>query len=165
VLSPGLRVAYAVAPPLVAGGMALLKQAADLHTSTLTQRAVLRLVTTPGFLDDHLARVVPVYEARARALTAALEEHVGDAVRFVRPDGGMFVWCDLLDDVDTDALLHAAVERGVAFVPGSAFAIGSDLSRSLRLSFATVTPSEIDEGIRRLDAALPATDRRQRAQV
>ena len=84
---------------------------------------------------------------------------------FDAPDGGMFVWCDLTVDVDTSALLHDAVERGVAFVPGRAFSVARDLSRSMRLSFATASPAEIHEGIRRLDATMPARSGRHRARV
>ena len=79
---------------------------------------------------------------------------VPERLRFAEPDGGMFLWCAA--DVETDALLPLAVDRGVAFVPGTAFAVGTDHRRSLRLSFATASPDELDEAVRRLAAALDA---------
>jgi 2-aminoadipate transaminase len=156
VLAPGLRVAYAVAPPAVADDLTLLKQAVDLHTSTPLQRAVLRLVTEPGFLEGHLAAIRPLYEARADALFEALDAELPGRVLATRPDGGMFVWCEL-DDVDTETLLPEAIRHGVAFVPGPAFAVEAGTHRhALRLSFASVTPGELVEGVRRLRTALDA---------
>lgn len=154
VLAPGLRIGVAVAPAALASSLGLLKQATDLHTSTVAQRAVHAVVTTPGFLHAHLARVVPIYEARATALATALRAHLGDRLRFTEPDGGMFLWCAA--DVDTSELLERAVERGVAFVPGRAFAVAEDHARSLRLSFATASPDELDVAVGRLSAAFDA---------
>jgi 2-aminoadipate transaminase len=154
ILAPGLRVGFVLAPDALVSSLGLLKQATDLHTSTVTQRAAHAVVAEPGFLDAHLARIVPIYEARAAALVDALRAHLGERFRFVEPDGGMFVWCST--DVDTSALLAPAVDRGVAFVPGRAFAVDDDHARSLRLSFATAAPSELDEAVRRLASAMAA---------
>ena len=162
VLVPGLRVAYAVAPRPVADALTLLKQAVDLHTSTPLQRAVLRLVTEPGFLEGHLTRMRPLYRSRADALCDALEAQLAGRLVATRPEGGMFVWCDL-DGVDTEALLPSAIRRGVAFVPGPAFAVEAGAHRhALRLSFASVRPSELAEGVRRLRATMDARDVAQR---
>jgi 2-aminoadipate transaminase len=68
----------------------------------------------------------------------------------------MFVWCEL-DEVDTETLLPEAIRHGVAFVPGPAFAVEAGTHRhALRLSFASVTPGELVEGVRRLRTALDA---------
>ena len=156
VLAPGLRVAYALAPRPIADALTLLKQAVDLHTATPLQRAVLRLVTRPGFLDEHLAQARSLYELRADALCEALATQLPGRLHATRPEGGMFVWCDL-GDVDTEALLPQALRHGVAFVPGPAFAVGAATHRhALRLSFASVRPSELREGVRRLRLALDA---------
>jgi 2-aminoadipate transaminase len=154
---PGLRVGFVAGPPALHDAVVLLKQAVDLHTSTLAQRVVYRVVTTPGFMDAHLAELRPLYEARAQALSAALHDAFGERVSFVEPEGGMFVWARLADaGIDTHALLGRAVDHGVAYVPGRAFAVGSQHERELRLSFATATPDELREGVRRLAAAFAA---------
>ena len=153
VVCPGLRVGYVVAPESVAPALVLVKQALDLHTSTLAQRAVHDLLTTPEFLDRQLDRLRTVYRERALELCDALRSEFGDQLRFQRPDGGMFVWAEFADDVDTQQLLVAAIARGVAFVPGQAFSVAADLHRSLRLSFATTPPGQLGEGVRRLSAA------------
>jgi 2-aminoadipate transaminase len=153
VVCPGLRVGYLVAPPSVAPALVLVKQALDLHTSTLAQRAVHELVTTPGFLDRQLDRLRQLYCERATTLCDALRDDFGDRVRFQPADGGMFVWGEFVDDIDTQQLLAAAIARGVAFVPGPAFAVAADHHRALRLSFATAPPDQLAEGVRRLAAA------------
>jgi 2-aminoadipate transaminase len=158
VLCPGLRVAYLVAPPEVTEAVVRVKQAADLHTSTLSQRIVHELVTRPGFLASRRATLPATYRVRAEALASALRRHLGFAVDFVEPEGGMFVWARLSDragdPVDTAALLPAALAAGVAFVPGEAFSITETHPGRLRFSFATASPVELDEAVRRLGSVL-----------
>ena len=153
VVCPGLRVGYVVAPPSVAPALVLVKQALDLHTSTLAQRAVHDLLTAPGFLDRQVDRLRGLYRERATALCDALRSAFGDRLRFQTPAGGMFVWGEFVDEVDTQELLAAAIAHGVAFVPGQAFSVAADLHRALRLSFATNAPAQLAEGVRRLAAA------------
>jgi 2-aminoadipate transaminase len=150
---PGLRIGFVVAPPALAQALVLVKQAVDLHTSTLAQRAVHRVLSTPGFMPAQLDRLRPLYRQRCAALVDALGRELGDRFEFHPPDGGMFVWGRFLDDVDTHVLLAQAVAQGVAFVPGQAFAVSGDHRRAMRLSFATVEPDQLAEGVRRLARA------------
>jgi len=151
---PGLRLGHVIAPPDLASALVLLKQAVDLHTSTLSQRAVYQLLSTPGFLGAQLDRLRPLYQERCGALVDALRAEIGDHVGFQAPEGGMFVWARLVDARDTHDLLPRALEEGMAFVPGQAFAVEADLRSCLRLSFATATPDQLAEGVRRLSRAL-----------
>jgi 2-aminoadipate transaminase len=154
-LCPGLRVGYTVAPPALAGPLVQLKQAVDLHTSSLAQRAAFRVLSTPGFLDRHLARLRRLYRRRAETLVAALGEHLGDLATFRPPEGGMFIWVRVEGTgLDTQALLSSALAHGVAYVPGRAFGVARRHRQQVRLSFATASPDELDEGARRLRAAL-----------
>jgi 2-aminoadipate transaminase len=153
VLCPGLRVGWAHAPAELASTLVLLKQAVDLQTTTLTQRIAHRVLAAPGFLEPHLAQLRATYQRRCDALAGALDRHLGDRLRFARPDGGMFLW-GRLPGVDTAPLLHRAVEEGMAFVPGTAFAVDGRPTDALRLSFATQSPDELDEAVQRLARAL-----------
>jgi 2-aminoadipate transaminase len=156
-LCPGLRVGWAVAPAGLRATMVLAKQAVDLHTSTLAQRAVHRVLATPGFLPAHLDRLRPLYEDRAAALDAALRRELGDLARWEPVQGGMFFWLDLCgaaSSVDSAALLVSAIEDGVAFVPGAAFGVTATHRSSLRLSFATSDAATLAEGARRLGTAI-----------
>jgi 2-aminoadipate transaminase len=154
ILCPGMRVGHVLAPKRIADALVLLKQSADLHTSTLAQRVVHGLLTTPGLLHDQVELVRRHYRHQCGALVDALEHDLADRFRFTAPDGGMFVWGSFTRSVDTAALLPRAIEAGVAFVPGAAFAVEADQSRSLRLCFATAAPADLREGTRRIAALL-----------
>jgi 2-aminoadipate transaminase len=161
VLSPGLRVGWAAVPAAIHRAMTTLKQAADLHTSSLDQRLVHRVLADGPAMAAHLVRVRAAYEAQAAALAAALRGRFADRLAFADPEGGMFLWARLADDVapgvDGTDLLHRALEHGVAFVPGSAFAVEPGAHRrSVRLSFANGSPAELTEAVDRLAAAFDA---------
>jgi 2-aminoadipate transaminase len=150
VLCPGMRVGHVTAPKPIADALVLLKQAADLHTSTLAQRVVHRIVTTPGFLEAQIQLLRNHYESQSAVLVDALTSDLGDQFEFTAPDGGMFVWGSIAGPVDTGALLTRAVDAGVAFVPGAAFAVEAAQPGSLRLSFATARPADLRRGVQRL---------------
>ena len=154
VLAPGLRVGYAAGPAEVVEAVVLCKQAADLHTSTLAQHAALRVVEDGPAWDAHLAGLRARYRERAGALERSLADRLGIAPVGGTVEGGMFVWARL-PGVDTEALLPKAVDAGMAFVPGAAFSVaGGTNADALRLSFATLAPADLDEGVRRLAVAL-----------
>ncbi len=157
VLAPGLRVGWAVAPAEVHRAMTILKQSADLHTSSLTQQIVHRTLAADGFLDAHLATLRTTYQHQAQHLVGALRAALGDRLIVPDPDGGMFLWCELrAADADTAALLAPAVERGVAFVPGAAFGVEDLHPRRMRLSYATAGPAGLDLAVERLVGVIPA---------
>ena len=157
VLAPGLRLGYAIAPRAVFPKLLQAKQAADLHTPGLNQRVVHEVIRD-GFLRDHVPTIRARYKAQRDAMQAALVAHLPRtgprASRWSVPGGGMFFWLELPQDVDAEALLPHAIERGVAFVPGAPFYAGVATKNSLRLSFVTVSPEAIARGIQALAAAL-----------
>ncbi len=157
ILAPGLRIGWAIAPADVHRSMAILKQSADLHTSSLSQQVVHRTLAEPGFLDAHLALLRRTYQRQAEHLVGALRTHLGDRLTVAEPGGGMFLWAELrATDADTAALLAPAVERGVAFVPGAAFGVEDLHPRRMRLSYATADPAGLDLAVERLVGVLPA---------
>jgi 2-aminoadipate transaminase len=153
VLSPGLRIGYLRAPAALRGPLAVAKQAADLHTSTVAQMAAAHWLAEHD-LADHIAGLAAHYRPRRDALLAALAEHLPEGSRWTRPEGGLFVWIELPAGHDAEAVLPRALERGVAFVPGRYFYAGEPRRETLRVSFATATPAELVEGAARLGAAL-----------
>jgi 2-aminoadipate transaminase len=160
ILSPGLRVGWASAPVELSRAIVVLKQSTDLHTSALSQQIVRRALGDEPAMATHLAILRSAYQRQAGALADALDRHLPGALRFGRPDGGMFLWAELAPHVAADAsadqLLERALACGTAFVPGSAFAVEptGGHRRRLRLSFATATEEELDEAARRLAGAL-----------
>lgn len=154
ILAPGLRVAWVLGPTPLVWRLTLAKQAADLHTSTLAQRLAVELLP---LVPNQIERVTEAYGERALALEAALDRTFGESLVRTRPDGGMFTWLGLPGEVDTAALLPAALEAGVAYVPGAAFhAVAGEGGSTLRLSYSCATQDEIDEGIARLAPVLHA---------
>jgi GntR family transcriptional regulator/MocR family aminotransferase len=149
ILFPGLRLGWLVAPRPVVERLAAAKQLADLHTSPLIQAAVHQFCER-RLLDRHLARVTAEYGRRRDALLAALRRRMPEGVSWTEPMGGFSLLVTLPPGVDAGDLLPRAVERGVAFTPGSAFFVDGGGEETLRLSFSSVPPARIDEGVRRL---------------
>ena len=147
-LAPGFRVGWVEGPQWVIDAAVIAKQAVDLHTSTVSQTIVAELLARPGWLDAHIAGLRPWYGAQRDALVEAIRSHL-PAAEFVAPSGGMFVWLRL-PGVDTSPLLADALDAGMAFVPGTAFAVDRDLSEYLRLSFATVSADQLGTAVERL---------------
>jgi 2-aminoadipate transaminase len=158
IVAPGFRVGWMIGPPEVMAMVARAKQAADLHTATFPQLLLANIVQQDGWLDAQKARIVPMYRDRCNALADALDTHVGDRIRFHRPEGGMFLWTEVEGVADTKQLLAHAVEEGVAFVPGSAFTIDQSPDSKARLSYSTLGPEQLDEAVRRLRRALDRLD-------
>ncbi len=157
VLSPGLRVGLMVAPPELLAKAVMCKQFSDAHTSTFAQATAAQYLAA-GRMPATLARVRQVYGARAQAMGDALRSDLGDAIEFVQPQGGLFVWARLTGAggkvSDGNAFAKKAIEQGVAFVPGAPFYCANPDVRTLRLSFATADEARIREGIVRLAKAL-----------
>jgi len=156
VLTPGLRVGYVAGPAPVIELLTRLKQAADLHTPSLNQRIVSALIAD-GTLAAHLPGLRVLYRGQRDALVAALARHLRPYAEWQVPAGGMFVWLRLKGGVDAGALLAAALRQRVAFVPGGAFHFQRADAATLRLAFSTVPVDRMEEGIRRLAAALAGT--------
>lgn len=157
-LAPGLRVGWVHGPDWLTAALTRLKQAADLHTSTVSQQIVAEAVTRPGWLDRRTDRLVTRYRHRAGRLADALRRHTGDRLAFTEARGGMFLWARLADGRDTAALLPGALRAGVAYVPGAAFSCVPGPSAHLRLCFATLDDHALDEAARRLARALDGSD-------
>jgi 2-aminoadipate transaminase len=153
VLAPGLRLGYMVAPPPLFPKLLQAKQAADLHTPIFNQRIVHEVIRN-GLLDAHVPTIRARYKVQRDAMEAALERHLAGLASWIRPLGGMFFWLDLPDGIDAVALLPRAVEAGVAYVPGAAFYAGAPRANTLRLSFVTVSPDRIEQGVAALARVL-----------
>ncbi|RKP59304.1 PLP-dependent aminotransferase family protein [Pararobbsia silviterrae] len=155
VLAPGLRLGYLIAPENLHFKLVQAKQATDLHTPSFTQRIAYDVIKD-GFLDEHIPSIRTLYREQCDAMHDALAKHMPEGVTWNRPEGGMFLWVDLPERVDSMELLEASIAEGVAFVPGAPFYANEARMNTLRLSFVTVPPAKIDEGIARLAALIRA---------
>jgi 2-aminoadipate transaminase len=146
VLTPGIRLGYVCAPLPLVRRLELAKQAADLHTAQLTQMVVHEVVKD-GFLDQHIPTIRTLYGNQCQAMLDAMDEHFPDSVSWTRPEGGMFIWVTLPKHVNAMQLLDQALAARVAFVPGAPFYANDPQTNTLRLSFVTVPPERIREGV------------------
>jgi 2-aminoadipate transaminase len=157
VLSPGLRVGWMIAPAELLAKATMCKQFSDAHTSTFAQATAAQYLKA-GRMPATLDKVRSVYAQRARTMGDALRKELGDAVSFVQPQGGLFVWARLTGVgskvADGNVYAKRAIEQGVAFVPGSPFFCANPDHASFRLSFATAAEDKILEGVARLAKAL-----------
>ncbi len=149
ILSPGIRLGWAVAPPPVMEKIVLGKQAADLCTSTLTQYFV-REYFAEGRWQAYIDELVELYRGRRDTMLAALAEHFPAEASWTEPEGGLFIWATLPSYIDTGDLLAKALRDDVAFVPGQAAYVDGRGGSSMRLNFSGVTEAEIREGVRRI---------------
>ena len=155
VLTPGIRLGYVVAPTALIQKLEQAKQAADLHTAQLTQMVVYEAVKD-GFLQTHIPTIRKLYADQCQAMLDALQAYFPAGTSWTRPEGGMFIWVTLPSHIDTMQLLGEAVEQKVAFVPGAPFYANNPQSNTLRLSFVTVPPEKIREGVRNLAKLIAA---------
>jgi 2-aminoadipate transaminase len=160
ILSPGLRLGWAVAPRPVLEKLNLGKQGSDLCSSPVTQMFVAAYFQErdaqggPAWLE-YVQRLRDLYRTRRDVMFESLREHFGDSASWTRPQGGLFIWATLDERIDTtDLLALARKSEGVAFVPGrAAYMDGRSGSSSMRLNFAGVPEGDIREGIRRIGKA------------
>ncbi|KIN78573.1 PLP-dependent aminotransferase family protein [Sulfitobacter mediterraneus] len=154
-LAPGLRVGWICGAADVISRLVLMKQASDLHSSTINQMAIAEVANT--IFEDHTAKLRQTYTARRDAMLSALEAQMPDGVTWTKPEGGMFVWLTLPKHMDGGELLRQSLEtQRVAFVPGQAFFADRSGKNTLRLSFSLADDAQIAEGITRLGAAIRA---------
>lgn len=148
---PGVRVGYLVGPAALIDAIA--KKATNLYISPgMVSEAIVHQFCVSGDIEKSVQKVSSALGERARVLAEAIREHIPGAT-FTEPDGGYFLWVDLPSDVDVDKLFPAAMKKGVAIVKGSDFLLEGGRS-SVRLAYSAVTVDQIDEGVRRLAAAI-----------
>ncbi|MFM9106434.1 MAG: PLP-dependent aminotransferase family protein [Chloroflexota bacterium] len=152
-IAPGLRVGWISAPEPLLRHFFAVKEVMSISNSRLATRVVYN-AARDGFLDAHLAEVRDAYRLRRDTLLAAMEEYLPPQATWVRPEGGFFVWVDLPEDADTDALLAKAAANGVIFLPSSWFFPGRGRRNGFRLSFSAIPVEQMAEGVRRIGQVL-----------
>jgi len=157
VVAPGLRVGYAIAPMPLMAKLVQCKQASDLHTSSLSQHLVYEVLNA-GVIPEHLQTIRTLYRRQRDAMIDALARHCSSLLTWNAPEGGMFLWARIRGHVSATQLLEALLAETshvrVAFVPGTPFFAGKPDPGTLRLSFVTVPPECIEEGIAQIASVL-----------
>jgi 2-aminoadipate transaminase len=149
ILSPGVRLGWAVAPGPVLEKMNIGKQAADLCSSSITQYFVSAYFDSRPW-EDYVRSLIEIYRRRRDVMLDALAEHFPREAEWTHPQGGLFIWATLPDYINTTDLLARALDEHVAFVPGRAAFLDGRGGSAMRLNFSGVGEELIREGIRRL---------------
>ncbi len=153
ILTPGLRIGYAVGPRWVVSSFELAKQMVDLHSATLTQYIAMEAIKR-GLVEKTVEKARRIYREKRDAMLDAMEKHFPQGSRWTRPAGGLFIFAYAPEGVNTRDLLPEALLRGVAYVPGSSFFVEGGGENTMRLNFSYPSVEQIYEGIRRLGGLL-----------
>jgi 2-aminoadipate transaminase len=163
---PGVRLGWATGPPDVVAELGAVKQNTDQCAGALGQRLVEEYGRGGGF-ERNLPAARALYASHWAALSAALTRHMPEGVAWTEPTGGFLTWLTLPEKLDTIAMRPAALEAGVAYVPGPPFHVGDGGGNAMRLSFSHLTESELETAVERLArvvrAALEGADVSRRA--
>jgi len=150
ILGPGMRVAFAKGDKELIGKMVSWQQKINITPDCVAQRAVARFLEK-GLMDPHIASIRAFYTPYLQKMLSDLERYMPESVTWTKPQGGIFLWMTLPENVNADELFHAAAQRQVSFIPGSKFyPQGQERYNKLRLNFSFATPQQIETGIRRL---------------
>ncbi len=152
-ISPGLRVGWVCAPVSAIKVIEKAKQAVDLHSTTFTQFVAAEFLRR-GYLDPHIENVKKVYARKRDTMVSAMKEYFPASVKWPYPDGGLFLWAQLPENVSATMVFQSAIDKGVAFVPGRAFHPDKSGDNTLRLNFASPTFENLVEGVKRLGSVL-----------
>jgi 2-aminoadipate transaminase len=153
-LTPGLRIGWVAAAFPVIDKLVQVKQATDLHTSTLNQFITYEVARDEAFLDEHVAMLREVYRERRDIMLGTMAEHFPQEVTWTRPEGGLFTMVTMPLHLNARDILKTALEHDVAFVPADDFFVGDTGHNTFRLNYSNARPEMIVEGIRRLGVVL-----------
>jgi len=150
VISPGMRVAYAIGPKAVIQKMTVCKQGQDVHTNIWSQVLCYRFMTEYDF-DAHLENLRAIYTKKRQLLLDLMEEHLAPHITWDDFNGGLFAWCHLPEGIDMMTFVRKALEKKVCVVPGTAFLTSeNEPCDAFRINFSTPTDEQLTKGIKLL---------------
>jgi 2-aminoadipate transaminase len=152
---PGMRVGWVAAETNILDKFILVKQSADLHTSTLNQREIAKYIDTYDF-DANIEKIKATYKKRRDIMIRTMEKEFPAGIKFTRPKGGLFTWVELPGHINAREVLVKSLENQVAFVPGGAFYPNGGMENTMRLNFSNMPEDRIILGIKRLAEVLHA---------
>ena len=146
-LAPGIRVGYIVAPSPIIAKMTVGKQASDVHTPVFSQMLVDKWMEQND-VEAHIEKIREIYRRKLNLMCDLIDTELGDFVKYVRPEGGLFVWCELPENVNMLEFVTDCIANKVAVVPGAAFMINDEETNCFRMNFSTPSDEKIVEGMR-----------------
>ncbi|MGZ7095131.1 MAG: aminotransferase-like domain-containing protein [Methanobacterium sp.] len=153
IISPGMRLGWMVANSEIMEKIIIAKQASDLHSNYFTQRVVYQYLTHNN-VDEHIEKIKKMYRNQRNLMVSMIEEYFPENVKYTKPEGGMFLWVTLPEELSSMDLFELAIKENVAFVPGKAFFTDGSGDNTLRLNFSNSDEEKIKEGIKRLGKSI-----------
>jgi 2-aminoadipate transaminase len=153
IFCPGLRVGWTLGDGEILQKYIFVKQGADLHTNTLTQREINKFMEVHS-IDEHIEKIKNVYRKRRDVMMEGIREHFPKAVKYTYPQGGLFTWCELPEEMDAKEVFKKSIKENVAFVPGGSFYPNGGKENTFRLNYSMMSEEKIREGIKRLGKVL-----------
>lgn len=160
IFAPGLRLGWMVAPQDVLQAVFVCKQSLDLCPGVLNQYLALEFLES-GELDSNLKKSLELYRGKRDMLLSLLEKYMPEGVSWTRPEGGLFLFVSLPENMDATALFPVAIEKGVAYVPGSYFYADDSHRNTMRLSFSYMENERMEAGVKLLASLLAETQGKQ----
>jgi 2-aminoadipate transaminase len=153
ILSPGFRVGWVIGNPEILDKIVMAKQTADLCTSSFVQKIISRYIEK-GLLEKNLEKTIALYSERRNHMILCLMKYMPENVKWTEPQGGLFLFVTLPVHMDSDTIFKKAIDKNVAFVPGSSFFCNDSGRNTMRLNFSFSNPANIEEGIKRLASVI-----------
>lgn len=153
IVSPGLRIGWAVANETMVKQLALAKSATDLCSDGLSQYVAAEMLDR-GLVDKQIDRITSVYREKRDLMLESMSIYFPQAASWTKPKGGIFLWVTMPDGFDATNLVFKSVDRGVAYVPGSNFFTDPSITNHIRLNYSYPSKPDIVEGIRILGELL-----------
>lgn len=153
IVVPGFRIGWIVAPDEIFEKILIAKQASDLHTCHFTQY-ILYQYLIKNSIDSHIEKVIRRYGEQCQCMMESINRYFPGNVQYTKPEGGMFLWVTLPQEMSAMDLFDIAVKEKVVFVPGDPFYVNGNGTNTLRLNFSCVDNETIKTGIERLGEAI-----------
>ena len=153
IISPGMRMGWIVAPLEVMDKLITAKQASDLHSNYFTQRVVYQYLQNNN-VERHIQQIRKLYKSQRDLMITMMKKYFPSEVKYTEPEGGMFLWVTLPENISSLKLFELSLKEKVAFVPGEAFYVNNPRINTLRLNFSNANEEQITEGIKRLGTAI-----------
>ena len=153
ILCPGLRLGWVAAGPEILNKFIMIKQGADLQSSTISQMEVARFLENYS-IDDHISKIIELYRGRRDLMMKTIEEEFPKEAIYTYPEGGLFTWVVLPEYMNARELAITALEQNVAYVPGGSFYPNGGNENTFRLNYSNMDDERIVEGIKRLGKVL-----------
>ena len=155
VIAPGLRIGWVVANQPIIQQLVILKQASDLHANYLSQYIIADLLKSFSF-QNHIDKIKLAYQTKGEVMYKAIKENFPTECKVTSPEGGMFLWVELPEEIDAEMVLGSALSKGVLFVPGKYFYTNGNGKNTMRLNFTNCSEESINKGIALIGDAIKA---------